>query len=142
MGTDLADYDGDGRLDLVVTNFEFEGHNLFSNLGGGLFADASYESGIAVATLPFLGFGVVFLDADNDADLDLAIANGHVLDNAEACSARPRTTASATCCWSTMVAAAFKDAGVAAGPGFALEKVSRALVPLATSTTTATWTCW
>ena len=83
MGTDLADFDGDGRLDLVVTNFEFEGHSLFRNLGDGLFADASYQSGVAVATLPFVGFGVVFLDYDNDSDLDLAIANGHVLDNAE-----------------------------------------------------------
>jgi tetratricopeptide (TPR) repeat protein len=81
MGTDLADYDGDGRLDLVVTNFEFEGNNLFRNLGAGVFADASYQSGVAVATLPFVGFGVAFLDYDNDTDLDLAIANGHVLDN-------------------------------------------------------------
>ena len=81
MGTDLADYDGDGRLDLVVTNFEFEAHSLYRNLGEGLFADASYQSGIAVATLPFVGFGVAFLDYDNDTDLDLAIANGHVLDN-------------------------------------------------------------
>ncbi len=68
MGTDLADYDGDGRLDLVVTNFEFEGHSLFRNLGEGVFADASYQSGIAVATLPFVGFGVAFLDYDNDTD--------------------------------------------------------------------------
>ena len=41
MGTDFGDYDGDGRLDLVVTNLEFEMHSLFRNLGGGLFADAT-----------------------------------------------------------------------------------------------------
>ena len=82
MGTDFGDYDGDGRLDLVVTNFELETHSMFRNLGGGLFADATAESGFGPATLPFLGFGAAFLDYDNDGDLDLAIANGHVLDNA------------------------------------------------------------
>ena len=45
MGTDFGDYDGDGLLDLVVTNFESETHSLFRNLGGGLFADATFESG-------------------------------------------------------------------------------------------------
>ena len=87
MGTDFGDYDGDGLLDLVVTNFESETHSLFRNLGGGLFADATFESGVGPATLPFLGFGVAFFDYDNDADLDLAIANGHVLDNAGALQA-------------------------------------------------------
>ena len=81
MGTDFGDYDGDGRLDLAVTNFEMETHNLYRNLGGGLFADATLASGMAAATLRFLGFGAVFLDYDNDGSLDLAIANGHVLDN-------------------------------------------------------------
>ena len=44
MGTDFGDYDGDGLLDLVVTNFESETHSLFRNLGGGLFADATFET--------------------------------------------------------------------------------------------------
>ena len=81
MGTDAGDYDGDGRLDLVVTNHEFETTTLFRNLGRGLFADATTESGIGPATLPFVGFGVVMFDYDNDGRLDLAIANGHVVDN-------------------------------------------------------------
>ena len=127
MGTDLADYNGDGRLDLVVTNFEFEGHNLFKNLGGGLFADASYESGVAVATLPFLGFGVVFFDADNDTDLDLAIANGHVLDNTSMFRASSQY-GQRNLLLVNDGRGSFKDAGMAAGPGFAVEKVSRALV--------------
>jgi hypothetical protein len=126
MGADLADYDGDGRLDLVVTNFEFEAHGLFRNLGGGLFADAGYESGVAVATLPFLGFGAVFLDADNDADLDLAIANGHVLDNPEAFRASARH-GQRNLLLINDGKGRFRDAGSAAGAGFALEKVSRAL---------------
>jgi hypothetical protein len=81
MGTDFGDYDGDGRLDLVVTNHEFETHSLFHNEGQGLFADATVEAGLSAATRPFVGFGAVFFDYDNDTRLDLAIVNGHVVDN-------------------------------------------------------------
>jgi hypothetical protein len=81
MGTEFADYDGDGRLDLVVTNHEFETHSLFHNEGKGLFSDATIASGIGPPTLPHVGFGVAFLDGDNDGALDLAITNGHVVDN-------------------------------------------------------------
>ncbi len=82
MGTDFADYDGDGRLDLVVTNLDMQSHTLYRNFGRGLFEETTFASGIGEATMPFVGFGVAFLDYDNDGDLDLAIANGNVLDNA------------------------------------------------------------
>jgi hypothetical protein len=81
MGTEFADYNGDGRLDLVVTNHEFETTSLFRNDGGGVFTDATLESGVSAPTLPFVGFGVGFFDFDNDTDLDLALVNGHVIDN-------------------------------------------------------------
>jgi hypothetical protein len=81
MGTDFGDINGDGRLDLVVTNHEFETHSLFRNEGQGLFADATVEAGLSAATRPFVGFGAVFFDYDNDTRLDLAIVNGHVVDN-------------------------------------------------------------
>ena len=87
MGTDAGDYDGDGRLDLVVTNLDFEMHSLYRGLGRQLFAYATPESGIGPATLPFVGFGVVFFDFDNDTQLDLAFANGHIIDNAPLCRA-------------------------------------------------------
>ena len=73
MGTDAGDYDGDGQLDLVVTNLDYEMHSLYRGLGRQLFAYATPESGIGPATLPFVGFGVVFFDFDNDMQLDLAI---------------------------------------------------------------------
>jgi hypothetical protein len=127
MGTDAGDYDGDGRFDLVVTNFESETHSVFRNLGGGLFADATFESGLGPATLPFLGFGVAFVDYDNDGDLDLAIANGHVLDNAAVFRSTSRY-AQRNLLLRNEGKARFVEVGRHAGPGFALEKVSRALV--------------
>jgi len=82
MGVDTGDYDGDGNVDLVITNLDFQMHSLHRGLGNGLFGNATTESGIGFPTLPFVGFGVAFLDVDNDAQLDIAIVNGHVLDNA------------------------------------------------------------
>jgi hypothetical protein len=80
MGVDFGDYDNDGRLDLVVTNFWMEPNALYHNDGNGLFADRSYASGLASATLKRVGFGTRFLDADNDGWLDLFFLNGHVQD--------------------------------------------------------------
>ncbi|HUP42511.1 MAG TPA: VCBS repeat-containing protein, partial [Thermoanaerobaculia bacterium] len=90
MGVDLGDVDGDGRLDLVVTNFEVETNALYRNLGGGLFTDARFPSGVAAGSLTMLAFGVALVDFDHDGDLDLVVANGHILDNAPAFSPRSR----------------------------------------------------
>ena len=127
MGTDAGDYDGDGRVDIVVTNFESETHSLFRNLGGGLFSDATFESGLGPATLPFLGFGVAFLDYDNDADLDLAVANGHVLDNAGLFRSTSHY-AQRNLLLRNDGKARFVEVGRQSGSGFSLEKVSRTLV--------------
>ncbi len=77
MGVDAADYDGDGLTDVVKTNYESEPYNLYRNDASGLFSDRAFHAGLA-ATVPPLGFGVVFLDADRDGLLDLYFANGHV----------------------------------------------------------------
>ena len=121
--TDFGDYDGDGRLDLAVTNFEMETHNLYRNLGGGLFADATLPKRHRLPrTLRFLGFGAVFLDYDNDGSLDLAIANGHVLDNTSHFQSASRY-AQRKLLLHNDGRGRFTDAGGSAGPGFALEKV-------------------
>ncbi len=126
MGTDAGDYDGDGRLDLVVTNLDFETHSLFRGLGGQLFAYATPESGIGPATLPFVGFGVVFFDFDNDTQLDLAVANGHIIDNAPLFRAGA-THAQRKLLFRNVGSRRFANVTAAAGPGFALEKVGRGL---------------
>jgi hypothetical protein len=126
MGVDAGDYDGDGREDLVVTNLDFETHSLFRNLGDGLFEYATRASGIGFATLPYVGFGVAFLDADHDMALDLAIVNGHIMDNAPVY--RSGTTyAQRKLLFRNTGAKRFIEIARNAGDGFALEKVSRGL---------------
>ena len=80
MGIACGDLDGDGRPDLVVTNFHGESVTLFQNLGDDLFIDRTAAAGLAAPTRFMLGFGAAFLDADADGRLDLALANGHVND--------------------------------------------------------------
>jgi enediyne biosynthesis protein E4 len=81
MGVACGDVDGDGKPDLSVTNFYGEGTSLFINLGGGLFVDQSMQAGVTRASRDRLGFGAAYFDANNDGLLDLATANGHILDH-------------------------------------------------------------
>jgi hypothetical protein len=83
MGVDVGDYDGDGRLDLVKTNFAQDYTSLYRNEGNGLFVDVSFRSGLAATLGPYLGWGIGFFDVDNDALLDVFIANGHVYPDVE-----------------------------------------------------------
>ena len=83
MGTDLGDYDGDGRLDLMITTFSEDTKTLFHSTGPGEFEDASWVSKVGPASWLFLSWGVKFLDFDNDGWLDLVIANGHVYPEAD-----------------------------------------------------------
>ena len=75
------DNDGDGRPDLVVTNFYGESTSFFRNMGKGMFSVESSAVGLAAPSRYLLGFGVSFLDANDDGRLDLAQANGHVIDD-------------------------------------------------------------
>src|SRR5262249_47802681 len=80
MGVACGDLDGDGRPDLAVTNFYNESTTFYRNLGGGVSVAHPAAIGLAVPTRYRLGFGTAFLDADNDGQLDLTVANGHVDD--------------------------------------------------------------
>lgn len=77
MGAGVADYDGDGWLDIVRTNFTDQVTTLYRNNGDGSFHDASMQAGLGVNT-KYVGFGVGFTDFDNDGRPDIFIANGHV----------------------------------------------------------------
>jgi hypothetical protein len=83
MGSCWGDYDGDGRLDLVVTTFSQEPKALYRQQEGGLFVESGTAAGFSQTTLPWVAFGVMFADWDNDGWLDLMVANGHVQDQAD-----------------------------------------------------------
>ena len=80
MGVDFADYNNDGLPDLIVTDLANQMYALFQNNGDGTFNYASYTSGVGPITRPHSGWGVRFLDYDNDGWKDLLIAQGHDLD--------------------------------------------------------------
>ena len=78
MGIDAGDFDGDGNPDFVVTNFHDEFHALYRNGGTFPFRELSRSSGLTRFTVPYVGWGVRFIDYDNDSHPDLIIVNGHV----------------------------------------------------------------
>jgi hypothetical protein len=77
MGVSVSDYNCDGRFDLVKTNFAGDTPSLYRNLGDGFFEDQTFQAGMGKITR-FLGWGVAFLDFDNDGWSDIVICNGHV----------------------------------------------------------------
>ncbi|WZO97559.1 CRTAC1 family protein [Isosphaeraceae bacterium EP7] len=78
MGVEVADMDGDGHLDLVYSNFRQEGTRLHLRQSDGNYLDASAGSRIGVASLGFVGWGIVLADFDDDGWPDLFQGNGHV----------------------------------------------------------------
>lgn len=78
MGVDFEDYNNDGWLDIVVTNFSDDTNTLYRNTGKGFFVDASITSGIAEDSYHDLSWGTGFFDFNNDGFKDLFIANGHI----------------------------------------------------------------
>jgi hypothetical protein len=81
MGVDAEDVDGDGRADLIVTNFSGEYNTLYLNLQGVGFIDATASFGLAAATLPYISWGTALADFDNDGWPDHFATNGHIDDN-------------------------------------------------------------
>jgi hypothetical protein len=83
MGVDFADYDNDGRPDIIVTNLSNERYRLFQQGGDATFQDATNRSGVGAATLTFAGWSTGFRDYDNDGWKDIFVAQGHVMDTIE-----------------------------------------------------------
>ena len=77
MGVSIGDYNRDGTLDVVKTNFAGDTDSLYTNLGDATFEDRTYPGGLGVNTR-LLGWGVGFFDMDNDGWLDILMSNGHV----------------------------------------------------------------
>ncbi len=127
MGVDFGDYDGDGRLDLAVTNFAHDYYALYRNLDGELFADVSLTTGVAVPTYAPLGWAALFFDADQDRDLDLFFANGHIYPQVDD---DPSLNESYRQLNQLLVndGGRFRDPGAAGGDAFAIRESSRGAV--------------
>jgi hypothetical protein len=78
MGVDAGDVDGDGRLDLFVTNFSDDYNTLYRNHGGLRFVDSSDVANLVRGSLPYLGWSTRLADLDADTDLDILVVNGQV----------------------------------------------------------------
>ena len=126
MGVDAGDCDGDGDLDLYVTNFYGETNTLYLNSGGGTFIDATAERGLAAPTVGYLGWGTRFFDFDFDGDLDLFVANGHVYPQVDDASAGG-TYAQRNQLFANEGAGVFV-AVEGGGPGLQVQKSSRATI--------------
>jgi enediyne biosynthesis protein E4 len=83
MGIDFADYDNDGLPDLIITDLGNQRYALYKNNGDGSFAYASFSSGLGNITQRLSGWGIRFMDYDNDGWKDVMVAQGHDLDNVE-----------------------------------------------------------
>jgi hypothetical protein len=83
MGVTAGDYDNDGRLDLLVTNYVDDYDTLYHNDGEGFFTDVSHAVGLVAPTFPFMGWGVELFDYDNDGRLDIFVNNGHLFPQVE-----------------------------------------------------------
>lgn len=125
MGSTVADYDGDGRLDIFKTNFSDDTATLYHNNGDGQFTDATFPSGLAINSQD-LGWGTMFMDLDNDGWPDLLVVNGHVypaVDTKKLGSTynEPRII------YRNMANGKFMDISKASGPGITVPKPSRGL---------------
>ena len=124
MGIAVADYDGDGLLDIAKTNFSGDLTSLYHNDDGKFFTDVSREAGLAARQL--LGWGVAFVDVDDDGWRDLVVANGHVYPEVEG-KQLGDTYLQPTILYRNLGNGKFQDVSKEAGPGFQTPRPARGL---------------
>ncbi len=130
MGVAVGDVMGHGRFDILVTNFAEDFSTLTAGLGDGLFEDVSRATGIGPMTFKALSWGTAFADLDNDGDLDIVIANGHIYPQIDAHPELAGTYAQLNLLAENRGPGAtpmFRDVTPEAGPGLAERWSSRGL---------------
>ncbi len=127
MGADVADYDNDGLLDIVVATFQWLPNTLYHNDGGGFFTDVTFAADVGVASVPFLGMTAAFLDYDNDGWLDFFVSNGHLDENVA--DYDPSTSyAQPNQLFRNRGNGTFADVSTTSGPGMKVARVSHGAV--------------
>lgn len=126
MGADFSDVDGNGLLDITVTNFQEEPTSLYSQTDPLIFREISDAKGIGQNSRQRLSFGIDFFDADNDGDEDLIMANGHIDDTIEKNSESIKF-AQRNLLFENLGDGNFADVTSSAGDAFAAMQVSRGL---------------
>lgn len=124
MGVAVADYDGDGRLDIAKTNFSGDLPSLFHNDDGRFFTDVARQAGLGTRQL--LGWGLAFVDVDDDGWRDLVIANGHVYPEVEGKDLGD-TYLQQTLLYRNLGTGKFQDLTQDAGPAFLTPRPARGL---------------
>ncbi len=124
MGVDAGDFDNDGRLDLLITNYTGQTPVLYRNLGDGIFEDASRVSRVGRTVLSQTNWGVGLVDFDNDQDLDVFFANGHFLKNIASIDDRATFLATNTIMLNNG-RGVFSDVSKSSGPGLEVSESSR-----------------
>lgn len=126
MGTDAADYDGDGQIDLVVTNFSHDWNTLYRNQGGLLFRDETFSAGLQDSYLKLV-WGVKFLDVNDDRHIDLFVANGHVYPDVDTHAHLNSSFRQVNTLYLNQGAGIFINASEDAGAGLRVKESSRGL---------------
>ncbi|PYX25644.1 MAG: CRTAC1 family protein, partial [Acidobacteria bacterium] len=124
MGVDVADFDNSGTPGVAITNFDNEMIGLY-RVSNGNFADVATQSGVGLPSKNTLGFGCVFLDADLDGALDLAVVNGHIDDTVR--NVRGVGYAQPPQLFLNNGKGVFHDVAAEIGGGFSQPKVGRGL---------------
>ena len=126
MGIDAADYQNDGAIGVLIGNFSYQGVGLHHEIGPSLFADVAQNAGVQQPSLPYVTFGALFGDFDNDGWKDILITNGHTDDMTER-SLPEQHVLQPTQLFANLHNGKFAEVTKEAGPGLAQQLVGRGL---------------